>query len=111
MNKDKYWESFSNYLNLKDGFDEYSYERIKDIFFCGWEAYERAINDSGLVLSNIESLTLIADNADLLSKFKRNKDSEFFVLTPTKSEQPLYSTSEAHLMKNIEHYKRHSKEV
>lgn len=111
MDKQKYWEDFSNYLKLKGKFDEYSYERIKDIFFCGWEAYERAINGSGLVLSNLESLTLIADNADLLSKFKRNKDSEFFVLTPTKSEQPLYSMSEEHLVKNIEHYKKHSKEV
>lgn len=111
MDKQKYWEDFSNYLKLKGKSDGYSYERIKDIFFCGWEAYERAINDSGLVLSNLESLTLIADNADLLSKFKKHKEEDFFVLTPTKSEQPLYSKSEEHLMKNIEHYKKHSKEV
>lgn len=91
------FKSFEDEVLSAEGLTEYQKEVMRDCFFCGWESYEMSINDNNLVLSDINSLEVLAKHSKSISSFLEDSGQKVYVKIPTKSPIMLTATKKESL--------------
>lgn len=90
-------KKFEDKILSVEGLTEYQKEVMRDCFFCGWEAYEECLNDNNLVVSDINSLEVLAKHSKSISGFVRDSKQKVYVKLPTKSPIMLTATKKESL--------------
>lgn len=97
MDIETQFKKFEDEVLSNEYLTEYQKEVMKDCFFCGWEAYEMSINENNLVLSDINSLGVLAKHSKSISGYVGDSSQKVYVKLPTKSPIMLTATTENYL--------------
>lgn len=84
--KKEYWDKLVIHAELSEKFNEEQLEQLQIIFDCGWESYEKYLNDKDLVVSDLDSLELIGKGeVKSIKNCLGIKETKAHVLLPTSS--------------------------
>lgn len=105
MDIQKQVKLFEENVLFDEGLTEYQKEILVDCFKCGWEAYEKSINDENLIITDVNSIKHISNFSENISKCVEASSDNIFVKLPTQSPFMLTATTTEDLIDAVDLYK------
>ena len=105
MDIQKQVKLFEENVLFDEGLTEYQKETLVDCFKCGWEAYEKSINDGNLIITDVNSIKHISNFSENISRCVEASTDNIFVKLPTQSPFMLTATTTEDLIDAVDLYK------
>ena len=86
---------------------EYQKETLVDCFKCGWEAYERSINNNNLIITDVNSIRHISKFSENISRCVEASSEKVFVKLPTQSPFMITANTTEDLYDAVDLYKEY----
>ena len=105
MNIHKQAKLFEENVLFDTRLTEYQKETLLACFKCGWEAYERSINNNNLIITDVNSIRHISKFSENISRCVEACGNDIFVKLPTQSPFMLTATTTEDLIDAVDLYK------
>ena len=107
MNIDKESKVFEDETLSTSDFTDNQKQLLVDCFKCGWEAYERSINNNNLIITDVNSIKHISGFSENISRCVEASSENVFVKLPTQSPFMITADTAEDLIDAVDLYKEY----
>lgn len=107
MNIDKEVKTFEDETLSTSDFTNSQKRLLVDCFKCGWEAYERSVNNNNLIITDVNSIKYISDFSENISRCVEESSENVFVKLPTQSPFMITANTTEDLIDAVDLYKEY----
>ena len=107
MNIDKEIKTFEDDILSTSDFTSSQKRLLVDCFKCGWEAYERSINNNNLIITDVNSIRHISKFSENISRCVEASGDNIFVKLPTQSPFMITANTTEDLYDAVDLYKEY----
>lgn len=107
MDIDKEIKAFEDETLSTSDFTSSQKQLLVDCFKCGWEAYERSVNNNNLIITDVNSIKYISDSSENISRCVEASSENVFVKLPTQSPFMITANTTEDLIDAVDLYKEY----
>lgn len=107
MDIDKEIKTFEDETLSTSDFTSNQKRLLVDCFKCGWEAYERNVNNNNLIITDVNSIKYISDFSENISRCVEASKEDVFVKLPSQSPFMITANTTEDLIDAVDLYKEY----